>query len=123
MLVSEKEKLTVLEGSRIFGVSADTMRRDFARLSKHGEVIRTHGGIISKKSVSFDPSITEKTVQHEEEIANQIVVIADYSKINSIALYSFASFEDIDVLITDTDADKGFLTELENYDVEVLLAD
>ena len=50
-------------------------------------------------------------------------VIADYSKINSIALYSFASFEDIDVLITDTDADKGFLAELENYDVEVLLAD
>ena len=241
-LVAENGKLTVLEGSRIFGVSADTMRRDFTRLSNHGVVIRTHGGIISRKSVSFDPSITEKTVQHEDEkeriaklassliddseiviidagttaeriikhldpqknltvltdalnialettrrnihtvilggeirnttlsiigpdavemadhyhadklflglsamsivrglmtpnrmeaeikkkliqIANQIVVIADYSKIDKIAFYSFASVEDIDVLITDANADKGFLAELRNYDIEVLIAE
>lgn len=66
-LVSEKERLTVKEVSSILGVSNDTIRRDFTRLAKDNLVMRTHGGIISKSNVLFDPSLEEKVIKHKEE--------------------------------------------------------
>jgi DeoR family fructose operon transcriptional repressor len=57
-LVQSKSRVTVTEASEFLAVSADTVRRDFSRLSEMGLVLRTHGGIISKESVSFDPGMT-----------------------------------------------------------------
>lgn len=66
-LVSEKERLTIKDVSSILGVSNDTIRRDFIRLAKDNLVMRTHGGIISKSNVLFDPSLEEKVIKHKEE--------------------------------------------------------
>jgi len=67
LLVQEKGRVTVKEASTCLEVSADTIRRDFDRLAEKGLVFRTHGGVMSKQSVSFDPGITEKVIQHQEE--------------------------------------------------------
>jgi DeoR/GlpR family transcriptional regulator of sugar metabolism len=239
-LVQEKNKVTVKEVVDFLGVSIDTVRRDFTRLKEKGLVLRTHGGIISKESVSFDPGISEKIIQFKQEkekigfraanlindseiiiidagttteeivkhildkkdltvvtdalnialattranintiilggsiristlsvvgpdainmiknyhadkvllgvsaisvekglmvpnrmeaemkkglieMANQIIVLADHSKINKTALYSFASISAIDVLITDSKANPAFIEELRNMDIEVII--
>jgi len=240
-LVQEKSRVTVREASGYLSVSADTIRRDFSRLSERKLVLRTHGGIMSKESVTFDPGMTEKVVQHQSEkeaiarraaalvtdsetividagttaerlvkfladkkgitvltdalnvavettrrnistiilggiirnstlgitgpdavqmihhyhvdklflavsaisvtkglmtpnrmeaevkkeliqIANQVIVIADHSKIHKTALYSFGSIDEVDVLVTDNAADPDFVKELQGREIEVILA-
>jgi DeoR family fructose operon transcriptional repressor len=240
-LVTEKNRVTVKEAVDFLEVSADTIRRDFSRLADKGMVFRTHGGIMSKESVSLDPGMTEKVVQHQSEkesiakkaaqlvnnseiiiidagttterivkyladksnltvltdalniavestlrnistiilggiirsstlciigpdavemirhyhadklimgvsgisaakglmtanrmeadikkelikIANQTIVVADHSKLHKTALYTFGALEDIDVLVTDKDVGQDFIKELQQYEIEVVLA-
>jgi DeoR/GlpR family transcriptional regulator of sugar metabolism len=241
-LVQEKGRVTVIEATEYLEVSADTIRRDFRRLSEKGLVVRTHGGIMSKESVSFDPGMSEKLIQHQKEkeaiakkaselvknseiiildagttterivkylgekkditvltdglniavettrrnirtiilggnirnstlgitgpdtigmiehyhadklflgvsaisaykglmtanrmeaevkkslikSANQVIVVADHSKMGKTAFYSFGSLEDIEVLVTDRKTESKFVRELQDRDIEVLLAD
>jgi DeoR/GlpR family transcriptional regulator of sugar metabolism len=241
-LVQDKGRVAVTEASGYLEVSADTVRRDFSRLTEMGLVLRTHGGIMSKESVSFDPGMTEKLVQHKNEkeaiakkaaslisdseiviidagttterivkylpdnknitvltdalnvavestrrkintiilggiirnstlcvtgpdavemikhyhadkllmgvsalstskgmmtpnrmeaevkkelikAANQVIVVADHSKLQKTALYSFGTLDDLAVLITDKEADPVVLQELQGREIEVLLAE
>lgn len=241
-LVQSRRRITVTEASAYLQVSLDTARRDFSRLDEMGLVLRTHGGIMSKESVSFDPGMTDKGVQHGDEkeaiakkaaglimeseiviidagtttermvkylpenknitvltdalnvavestrrklntiilggvirnstlcvtgpdavemarhyhadklimglsalsttkglmgpnrieaeikkelikAANQVIVVADHSKLQKTALYSFGTLDDIDILITDKNADPAVLKELEAHDIEVVLTD
>ena len=242
-LLNKNGKLTVHEANNLLGVSEDTIRRDFTRLTKMGMVIRTHGGIMSKKTVSFDPTLNERIVKNRKEkilvakkavslinnsetiildagttteeiakllqdfedltiltdalniavhtikysniktilfggeirnttlsvigpdavdmikhyhadklflaasaisidkglmtpsrmeaeikkelinIANRIIVVADSSKINATALYSFCSVNDINTFITDFNAENEFTNELKNLGIEVLIAE
>lgn len=62
-----KGSLSVGEASEYLGVSPDTSRRDFTRLTKRGLAVRTHGGLMSAERVSFDPAMREKVVQNREE--------------------------------------------------------
>lgn len=66
-VVNEKDRLTVKDASKILDVSNDTIRRDFKRLVKRNLVLRTHGGIVTKSNVLFDPTIEERIVEHKEE--------------------------------------------------------
>ena len=66
-LVLEQNSVTVKDASDFLAASADTIRRDFDRLAQKGLVIRTHGGIMSKASVSFDPGLEDKVIQHRKE--------------------------------------------------------
>jgi DeoR family transcriptional regulator, fructose operon transcriptional repressor len=66
-LLAGTGSLSVAEGAERLGVSPDTVRRDFARLTKHGVAVRTHGGLMSIESVSFDPAMKEKVVHNREE--------------------------------------------------------
>ncbi len=66
-MVKDENRVTVRDVNERLHVSADTIRRDFGRLADRGLVLRTHGGIMSKESVSFDPGLHEKNVQHREE--------------------------------------------------------
>ena len=241
-LVQDKSRVTVIEATEYLGVSADTIRRDFRRLSDKGLVIRTHGGIMSKESVSFDPGMSEKFIQHQHEkeaiakkaselvenseiiildagttterivkylgekkditvltdglniavettrrniqtiilggnirnstlgitgpdtiamiehnhadklflgvsavstsnglmtanrmeaevkkslikSANQVIVVADHSKMRKTAFYGFGSLEDVDILVTDGGTEADYVQELQDLDIQVLLAD
>ncbi len=241
-LVQETSRVTVYEASERLHVSTDTIRRDFSRLAEKGLVLRTHGGIMLKERVSFDPGMNEKNVQHKDEkeliagkaatlindsetiildagtttekivkhlqgkrnitiltnalniaiesshsqlntiilggiirnstlcitgpdavemtrhyhadklimgvsaisasrdmmtanrmeaeikkellkIANQVIVVADHSKLMKTAFYSFGSLDDVETLITDGQADPDFLKELRELAIEVLIAE
>jgi len=240
-IVSEKDRLTVKQASKLLGVSNDTIRRDIIKLVKSNLVMRTHGGIVSKSSILFDPALEERVIEHKEEkeliatqassmindseviilnagttteriikylsnvknliiltnalniaintirysnietiiiggnvrkgnlsiigpdsinmiknyhaeklfigisaisierglmtpnrmeaeinsellkIAKKVIVVADSSKIGRMSLYSFGTIDDIDVLITDKNGDKEFLTELKKRNKEVII--
>jgi len=66
-IVNEKGRLTVKSASKILKVSNDTIRRDFLKLEKTNLVIRTHGGIVSKGNIIYDPSLDERIIEHKEE--------------------------------------------------------
>jgi DeoR family fructose operon transcriptional repressor len=51
-----------------------------------------------------------------------VIVLADSSKLDREHLVRFAGLDDVDVLVTDTEADPGIVAELEKADIEVVLA-
>ena len=53
-VVNDKRSITVRDACRIFNLSRDTVRRDFIRLSEMGLVMRTHGGIVSRKNAIYE---------------------------------------------------------------------
>jgi DeoR family transcriptional regulator, fructose operon transcriptional repressor len=65
-LVREKGKVTVEDAMELCAVSADTIRRDFNRLSWQDIVKRTHGGIMIKDSSIYDSSTAERIVKNIE---------------------------------------------------------
>jgi len=54
--------------------------------------------------------------------AQRVIVLGDSSKLGREHLVRFAAIEDVDVLVTDGDADPGLVTELETMGIEVLVA-
>ena len=54
--------------------------------------------------------------------AQRVVVLADSSKIGREHLVRFAGIADVDVLVTDRDADPAVIAELEAHGLEVLVA-
>jgi DeoR family fructose operon transcriptional repressor len=54
--------------------------------------------------------------------AQRVIVLADSSKLGREHMVRFAAVEDVDVLVTDADADPEIITDLEKAGVEVVLA-
>lgn len=55
------------------------------------------------------------------EISEQLIVVADHTKLNRKALYKEGSVEDIDILITDSLAEEEYLRGLEALGIEILI--
>ncbi|RSZ61706.1 DeoR/GlpR transcriptional regulator [Corynebacterium hylobatis] len=55
--------------------------------------------------------------------AHKVVVLCDSTKLGTDYLVSFASINDIDVLITDSSAPESYLANLREREVEVIIAD
>jgi DeoR family fructose operon transcriptional repressor len=54
--------------------------------------------------------------------AQRVVVLGDSSKLGREHLVRFATVEDVDVLVTDDEADPRLVAELETMGIEVLVA-
>jgi DeoR family fructose operon transcriptional repressor len=69
------------------------------------------------------PDEREAAVKRAMVRAGQrVVVLADSSKLGREHLVRFAAVEDVDVLVTDAEADADLLTELEDRGLEVVVA-
>ncbi len=55
--------------------------------------------------------------------AEKLIVLADSSKIGNQGNFIFCPLEDIDVLITDADADPALLDDIRAHGVEIMIAD
>ena len=62
-----KKTLTVEEAMELCDVSADTIRRDFRKLSEQNLARRTHGGILLQDEYAADSPLRERQVLHHEE--------------------------------------------------------
>jgi DeoR family transcriptional regulator, fructose operon transcriptional repressor len=69
------------------------------------------------------PDEAEATVKRAMTRAGQrVVVLGDSSKLGREHLVRFAAIEDVDVLVTDDEADPAVVAELESQGIEVLVA-
>ena len=118
------QKLTVLGGS----VRTNT----FAMVDEPGRVELQKMAIdvlfISCDGLSFRHGLTtpyreEHTMKRAMvERADRIVAMVDQSKFGNVQMFSFASFEEIDVLVTDTRADPEALEILSGHGISVRCA-
>jgi DeoR family fructose operon transcriptional repressor len=78
---------------------------------------------ISSRHGFTTPDEAEASVKRAMVRAGQrVIVLADSSKLDREHLVRFAGLDDVDVLVTDTEADPGIVAELEKADIEVVLA-
>ncbi len=77
---------------------------------------------ITRKGVSESDPLLIRAEQKLRKQADKIIVLADSSKLGKQENFIFCSLEELDVLITDADADPEFLAELEALGVEVIIA-
>ena len=92
----------------------DELRVDVAFLGANG-INAAHG--------FTTPDDAEASVKRAMVRAGQrVVVLADSSKLDREHLVRFAAVDDVDVLVTDTEADPGIVAELEKAGIDVVLA-
>ncbi len=101
-------------------VGADTVRT-LARLRADVAFLGANG--ISHGHGASTPDVDEAATKHAMVAsARQVVVLADASKVGAEAPISFASMDEIDVLITDEAVDADDRRDLERAGVEVVVA-
>lgn len=66
-LLNERGVLRTVEAAQLFGVSGETVRRDFARLESEGLLARGHGGVIRLDALRREFPLEEREREHAEE--------------------------------------------------------
>jgi DeoR family fructose operon transcriptional repressor len=79
-------------------------------------------GITAGHGFSTPDETEAATKRAMARAAQRTVVLADSSKLGREHLVRFATVEDVDVLVTDADADAGAVAELQDSGIEVVLA-
>ena len=114
-------QLTVLGGAvrtNTLAMVDDTTREELQRMAI--DVL-----FISCDGLSFQHGLTtpyreEHTIKHAMiERARRVVAMVDQSKFGNVQMFSFAAFDDIDVLVTDTRADPETAAVLSDHGIEV----
>ncbi len=67
--VEDRGSVSVIDLTHRLNVSEMTIRRDLADLEKEGVIRRVHGGAVSSRGRSFEPSLLLRESQHREEKA------------------------------------------------------
>ncbi|MBC7334143.1 MAG: DeoR/GlpR transcriptional regulator [Actinobacteria bacterium] len=79
-------------------------------------------GIDLKKGVTAADPIEAQTKKYIIESAEKVVALCDHSKIGHVSMNFVASLEEIDIFITDSEADKSFVQKLQEIGIEVIVA-
>lgn len=117
------QPLTVLGG----GVNANTMAMVDSYTVEMVRELSVDVLFISCDGLSFrrgltTPYRTESMVKRAMiEAATRVVALLDHSKLGNGQLFTYAAFEDIDVLITDDGADDDAIASLRSHDFDVLV--
>lgn len=77
---------------------------------------------INHMGVSEADPLLIRAEQNLRKKSEKLIVLADSSKIGRQEQFIFCPLEEIDILITDREADRKFITKLEKQGVEVLIA-
>lgn len=79
-------------------------------------------GVHADKGLST-PNVAEAEVNRcLMRAARRVVVVADYTKLGLVALATIAPLSEVDILITDDKAPTGYLRQIEELGVEVVVA-
>ncbi len=80
------------------------------------------GILINKGITSYDPDkalLSKRFIEH----ANESIVLTDHSKIGLSTLYKIADIKEIDIIVSDIDAPKNWVEELNAKDVNWIVAE
>lgn len=67
-LVGQREKITVVELARMFGISQVTARNDLNALAEIGAVVRTRGGALAQSDAADVPLVVKQTLRRPEKM-------------------------------------------------------
>jgi DeoR/GlpR family transcriptional regulator of sugar metabolism len=102
----------------IIGPDAVAMMKNY-----HADKLFLGVSTVSTETGMMVPNRMEAEIKKELiKIANQVILLADHSKLGKTGFYSMGSLHEVDILITDSGADKGFLEKMGEQGVEVLIA-
>jgi DeoR/GlpR family transcriptional regulator of sugar metabolism len=79
-------------------------------------------GISLKKGFNNSNIYETEVKRAMVSIGKKVVIVADHSKFNHQGLFSFATFEDVDVLVTSNLVEKSILNEIEMMGVKVIIS-
>lgn len=65
--IEDRGSVTIVDTAKRLDVSEMTIRRDLVDLEKEGLVRRVHGGAVSARGRSFEPSFLIRETQHKEQ--------------------------------------------------------
>ena len=112
-------------GGRVRGItqtaSGDATVRAMADLRVDVAFLGTNG-ISPLHGFSTPDEAEAATKRAMARAAQRVIVLADSSKLGREHLVRFAGVDDVDVLVTDGEADLGVVDELETLGIEVLVA-
>jgi DeoR/GlpR family transcriptional regulator of sugar metabolism len=117
---------TIILGGVIRNSTLCVIGPDAAEMARHYHADKLILGVsaLSTAKGLMGPNRMEAEIKKELiKAANQVIVVADHSKLQKTALYSFGTLADIEILITDKAAASAVLKELQDHDIEVLLVD
>ncbi|WML54815.1 DeoR/GlpR family DNA-binding transcription regulator [Neobacillus sp. PS3-12] len=82
----------------------------------------------SANGFSIESGLTDFSVYEVElkkemvKASNRVIALLDHTKINKNSIASFASMDQIDIIITDTEIDNHFMEKIRDWDVRVFKA-
>ena len=123
-LLEESGTLRTVETALELGVTDETVRKDFEALEKRGDLVRMHGGAGKPERPRDVPFNERQLIRRDEKrviaYAEDVVFLADHSKLGEKSAFFFSSLADVDCLVTDRYADPNFLKKLTKAGIEVL---
>jgi DeoR family transcriptional regulator, fructose operon transcriptional repressor len=78
-------------------------------------------GIDLEKGITATDPIEAQTKKNIISCAKQVIALADHSKIGHVAMNYVAPISSINVLITDSEADKAYMEKLKEHDMWVII--
>jgi DeoR family fructose operon transcriptional repressor len=112
-------------GGRVRGVTQTAVGESTVRALEHLRMdvaFLGTNGITARHGFSTPDETEAATKQAMARAAQRTVVLADSSKLGREHLVRFAPVDDVDVLVTDSDADPGTVAALRTAGVEVVVA-
>lgn len=82
----------------------------------------------SANGFSIESGLTDFSMYEVElkksvaKASSKIIALLDHSKLNKNSIASFASTEEIDILITDKTIPNEYIGQLENHKIEIIVA-
>lgn len=124
-LTDHSENQVTLPGGEIYrkqGIVLSAYENDTIQYYRGSKMFMGTPGIDMVGVTESDPLL----IRAEQKLfkqADKLIVLADSSKIGAQSNFIFCSLEDVDMLITDDEADQEFLDKISRKGVEVVIAD
>ena len=90
--------------------------------------VRVDKVIVGTRGVSLEHGLTNDYLQETLtdrailKIGREVIIVADYTKVNRVATALLAPLDSMQTFITDSKADKKFIQELKKQGIEVIVA-
>jgi DeoR/GlpR family transcriptional regulator of sugar metabolism len=78
-------------------------------------------GLNIEKGITAVDQIEAQTKRYIIKCAKQVIALCDHSKLGHVSMNYVAPVKEIDILITDSEADNDFLEKLKELEIEVII--
>ena len=124
LLINSENQVT-LPGGELYreqGIVLSAYENDTIQYYHATKMFMGTPGICSYGVMESDPLLI-RAEQKLRKRADKLIVLADHSKIGTRSNFVFSTLNEVDILITDNEADEAILKTFEEEGVQIILAD